>query len=533
MKRHPLIARLNLLMLCTAFLILGSCSHHAPQITSTPVNPSNVEVVANITPLRITVLFFNDLHGYLLPFTVKQDGQKTEVGGIARMASLIHSIESDNTTRKIPTFLFFAGDMLQGTPMSTEFKGKPDVECFNRLGVDAMTVGNHEFDFGIDTFLSLKTAAKFPIISSNIVTAADNRLLCEPSAAFNVTDTIQLTVIGVTTTQLMQTTKPSNVKDLKVIDPLESVRREYDAAAQKGPVIVLSHSEVVTDEAIANALPGLTAIISGHNHVLLDPRKLVGNVPVFQAFEKGRYLGKLDLTIHPTTRVANITSWTYLPIDQRVEADPDIEALLATYQAKLDETFKAVIGTNKEYLNGDRNMIRYEETNLGNFATDIMREHTGTDIALINSGSLRASIDVGPITVEELFQTMPYANEMLIVEVKGSVINDMLRRSVRASRDEEDGGFLHVSGVRFRIRDREPVGIEIGGKPLDLAATYRLAITDFMAEGGDGYDMLVGLDAVKTGLPLRELIVDTVWMKGTIDVRTDGRIIREPSEPLQ
>ena len=501
-----------------------SCTPHSPGVhTQTGTTAAHRDAGE---PLTLTILFFNDLHGYLMPFTVKQDDRKVEVGGVARLGGLIRSIEDENEAKGMATRVLVAGDILQGTPMSTEFKGAPDIEILNRIGVDAMTVGNHEFDFGFDNFLKLKSAATFPIISSNIALAGSGELLCTPSVAIDIGRGLTLTVIGVTTQQLMQTTKPSNVKNLQVLDPIEAVRKEYQTAIGLGPVILLSHSEARTDEAIAQALPGLTAIIGGHDQILLNPRKLVGKVPVFQAFEKGRYLGRLDLSIDPKTRRADVAAWTYLPIDATIVGDPAIEEYLAGFQAKLDESFKAVIGTNAVYLDGDRGVIRYEETNLGDWVTDIMREHTGADVALLNSGSLRASIDEGPITVEEVFQAMPYANEMLTVEVPGSVIEAMLRRSVRGTRADEDGGFLHVSGLRFRIRDGVPEAIEVGGKPLNPEATYRLAITDFMAEGGDGYEMLVGLEAYRTGLPLRELIVDTVWMRGTIEMRTDGRIER-------
>ena len=105
---------------------------------------------AEQSPLRLTVLFFNDLHGHLLPFTVKQeDGSRVEVGGIARMATLIKRIRAENEKREARTLVLVAGDILQGTPMSTVFRGQPDVEALNAMGVDAMVVGNHEFDQGV------------------------------------------------------------------------------------------------------------------------------------------------------------------------------------------------------------------------------------------------------------------------------------------------------------------------------------------------------------------------------------------------
>jgi 2',3'-cyclic-nucleotide 2'-phosphodiesterase (5'-nucleotidase family) len=210
--------------------------------------------------------------------------------------------------------------------------------------------------------------------------------------------------------------------------------------------------------------------------------------------------------------------------------DPEVDTIVESYASRLDSKFKEVIGENKAFLYGERDRIRYEETNLGDWVTDIMREFTGVEAALINAGSLRASIDKGPITVESVFKAMPYANELLVVDLTGKEMLEALTRSVRGTRDEEDGGFLHVSGIRFKIDGKTPKDVAVGGEPLDVSRIYKVAITDFMYTGGDGYDILAGKPAVNTGLPLRELIVDTIRRKAVIDAATDGRIVRVEKE---
>ncbi len=498
----------------------GHCPMTAKQNLSDPAN------LPEKSSLRLTILFFNDLHGYLTPFPVKENSQSVETGGIARIAHLIQKIEAENTEQHVPTFVLFAGDMLQGTPMSTEFKGEPDMHCFNFIGVDAMTSGNHEFDFGMENFLHLQSMATFPILSSNIQIKSTDQLLCEPFHVLPVSDGINLTVIGVTTSQLMVTTKPSNVEDLTILDPVESVMKTYHNMHANGPVIVLSHCEARTDEEIARRLPGLTAIIGGHDQILLNPRKLIGNVPIFQAFEKGRYLGRCDVVIDPTTKDSHVTNWTYYPITADILDDPEIHEMVHSFSSRLDAIFKVEIGTAQDYLNGDREHIRYEETTLGNFVTDVMREYTGASIALLNSGSLRASIDEGPVTIEEVFQVMPYANELLRSEISGDILQEVLKRSVRGTRADEDGGFLQVSGITFTIKNHEVFDIRINGDPLDPDSRYQVAITDFMAEGGDGYSMLKDRPVIKTGLPLRELLVDTIRMRKEIIATPINRITR-------
>ena len=475
---------------------------------------------------RVTVLFFNDLHGHLEPFTVKQLDKPAEVGGIARIAALVGEIRTQNEKTGARTLVLVAGDILQGTPMSTVFMGEPDVLALNMIGVDALTVGNHEFDFGLDNLLALRKLAKFPIISSNIVWKKNGELVFEPTAAFEISGGVTLTVIGATTRELLTTTKPSNVEKVDALNSVETVRKYYASAIRKGPVILLSHSRAVTDSLIADAAPGLAAVIGGHDQVLFSPYRTVGKVPVFQAFEKGKFLGRVDFTIDAATGEAKIASWGYIPVTADLAVDPEVDGLVKGYAARLDAKFKEVIGENREFLDGERGRIRYEETNLGDWVADIMREFTGADAALINAGGLRASIDRGPVTVESVFKAMPYENELLVVDLTGTELLAVLTRSVRGTREEEDGGFLHVSGIRFTIGGKSPRDVTVGGRPLDGTATYKVAITDFMFSGGDGYDQFAGKKAVDTGLPLRELMVDTVRRTGVIDSRTDGRISR-------
>lgn len=478
--------------------------------------------------LRATILFFNDLHGNLTPFKVrKEDGSSAEVGGIAGIASLVKEIRAENNRKGIRTYLLVAGDVLQGTPMSTVFQGKPDIEIFNAMGVNAMTVGNHEFDFGLENFLAIKKTAKFPIISSNIIWKESRTLMNDPSTTFPLGGGAVLTVIGATTTELLVTTAPANVEKVDVLDSIATVTENVRKAKGKGPVLLLSHSRFQTDSDIAKANPGLLAIIGGHDQILFDPVKYAAGVPVFQAYEKGRYLGRLDLAFNPKTGKAVIEKSNYIPITPQLKQDPEVTKILDAYSAKLNTTFKEVVGESLVFLDGERGRIRYEETNLGNFVSDIMRSHTSSDIAFINAGSLRSSLDRGAVTIEDIFKVMPYPNEIIVVKLTGAEVLEVLARSVMGAREDEDGGFLHVSGIRFKVKGKNVEDVTVGGAPIDPAKTYSVTVTDFMYSGGDGYKTFTGKPSTSTGLPLRELLVDTIRKQGKIDAKTEGRIVRE------
>lgn len=522
MRRHPNPKPLSAFI---ALLILACCFACAG-----PPGPDNAA-----KPFPLTVLFFNDLHGHLTPFEVKGENGMEEVGGIARMATLIRRIREENRRVRTPTLLLVAGDILQGTPMSTVFKGEPDIHCLNALEVDAMTVGNHEFDFGMDNFLKLKSQAAFPFLSANILSKETGRLLCRPALTYALPGGVSLVVIGVTTEELLTTTQAENVASLEVLNSVAAVKKAYDDVGGRGPVLLLSHSRQETDRRIARALPHLTAIIGGHDQILLSPCGIEGRVPLLQAFEKGRYLGRLDLLVDPASRQAKLVNADYIKVTADIPADPEIDAIVQRYNARLGKAFKEVIGRCDTFLDGERGHIRYEETALGNFVTDIMREHTGAQIAMINAGALRASINQGPVTVEDVFKAMPYGNELILVELTGADIRRALDRSVRGTREDEDGGFLHVSGLFLEVRGRMPENIRVGdgGRPLDMNAVYSVVITDFLASGGDGHVVFKNKPHTNTRSPLRELIVDTIRQRKTVSAAVQGRIHRLDEGPVQ
>jgi 2',3'-cyclic-nucleotide 2'-phosphodiesterase (5'-nucleotidase family) len=481
-------------------------------------------------PVFLTILFFNDLHGHLKPFEVKEE--QGEVGGMARMAALIREIRKENNRRHVRTVVLMAGDMLQGTPMSSVFQGEPDVRCLNAVGLNAAAVGNHEFDFGLDNFLKLKQQAGFPFLSANIVKKADGELLCKPFQTIALEKGLSVTVIGVTTCDLLTTTRADIADSLDVRDEVASVRDAYHRVKSKGPVVLLSHSRHRTDREIAVALPGLAAIIGGHDQILLSPYRRVVGVPIFQAFEKGRYLGRIDLEIDRTTGKARLTGSSYIPIVAGMPEDRQVAAIIADYDKRLGETFREVIGQADTFLDGERGHIRFEETGLGNFVTDIMREHAGAQIAFINAGALRASIKNGPVTVGDVYTAMPYPNDLMVTKLTGKDLEEVLKRAVRSTREEEDGGFLQVSGISFAVVGRQPADIRIGDRrvPLGKDTFYAVAVPDFLSAGGDGYAVLKGRVYEHTGLSLRDLVIKTIRQRGVISAKKEGRIRRIEEE---
>jgi 5'-nucleotidase len=206
-----------------------------------------------------------------------------------------------------------------------------------------------------------------------------------------------------------------------------------------------------------------------------------------------------------------------------------VEDIVSHYSDRLDKAFNEVIGRSATFLDGERERIRYEETTLGNFVADIMRLNTRADIALLNSGSLRASIDSGPVTLEDIYMAVPFSIEVILLELTGSEIRQALSRSVQGAHEDQDGGFLQVSGISFSVKGHsiDSVYLSSDNSLLDPDRKYRVAVTDFLASGGDRYNLFVDKSIEDTGLSLHALIMEHFHNNRMVSAKIEGRIIRK------
>jgi 2',3'-cyclic-nucleotide 2'-phosphodiesterase (5'-nucleotidase family) len=509
-------------------IALGACTAAPPAAQPAP---------APAAPVELTLLYFNDIHGQLEPFEEDDPstGGRRTLGGIARLAARVREVEREAAAAGRPVFLLFAGDLLMGTPMSMVFRGEPGMLCFREMGVDAFAVGNHEFDFGqqnLRKLIALGEATRgrgspVPIISCN-VDGPDGRPLVPEAVELALAPGASLLVIGATTVDTPVTTFPDNVEGLRFTDPVPRIRGALARRALPGPAVVLSHIGWSEDRRVAEEVPGLTAVVGGHDQVPFDPPRQANGTPVAQAHDRGRYLGRLDLRWEPATGAATVTRAALEPVTDELPEDPVVAAIVRRYAGRLSAKLDRPVARAEVTLDAARDRVRYHETNLGNLFADIMRQATGAEAALLNAGSIRATINRGDVTLADLYRAFPYANELWTVELSGATLLDVLSRSVRGSHEDEDGGFLQVSGLSFSIDGKRPTGVRVGGAPLDPARMYKVAITDFLRAGGDGYAMLKDAPAVETKLPLRDAIIEAFQQRGTVTAEVEGRIRRRP-----
>lgn len=475
-------------------------------------------VTAAWSDCHVTILHFNDFHGHLR--STESNGQIT--GGLARIATVADDVRNWNDDHGNTTLFLEAGDVLQGTPMSTVYQGLPDVQCLNAMDLDAMCLGNHEFDFGCFPLAAIATHAKFPLLCANVTIKESGNRLAPAYHLFELADGTRTAVFGLVTPDTAIQTLPTNVEGLEFSDPVEvanDVLSELEGKADF--IIALTHLGYEQDRALAEAVPEIDVIIGGHSHTVLQKPAIVGNTLICQAGSNGAYLGQLDMFVKDGD-VARHRGFLNA-IDGTVEPDPQVQQIIAEYAEKLDEKLQKVIAHTEVYLDGRRETVRTKESNLGNLVADIYREYTGADIAAVNGGSIRAPIEKGPITAGDILTVLPFGNIIATKPVKGSQVRRMLEFC--ASQQRPFGGFLQVSGMSYVIDGNTLVSAQIGGEPLEDDATYTLATSEFLFQGGDGYEMLKeGPEPTYLGYTESTMATQMLREMGTVSPQVEGRI---------
>lgn len=480
------------------------------------------------------ILHTNDVHGRI----VEEKG----VIGDAKLAAVIDEERAKNPS----TLVVDAGDAFQGLPISNSSKGEERAKILNEIGYDAMAVGNHEFDFGLDEAKKYKEILNFPLLSSN--TYINGARLFEASTIVDKDKNVvgdEFVVIGVTTPETATKTHPKNVQGVTFTDPISEVNKVIDEiearATAEGKTyknyVVLAHLGVDTttpvewrgstlaEELSKNAkLKGKrVSVIDGHSHTV-QSTTYGDNVTYNQT---GSYLNNIGKITYQANQLLGNPQQISAASTKNVVPNAKVAAMVQKIKEQYDaENAKVVRDNSPVELNGQRENVRVRETNLGNVVADALYEYgqTGfshkTDLAVTNGGGLRETIAKDkPITKGSVIAVLPFGNTISQIKVTGQNIADMFAKSLGSILQEKDGktvldengqpllepsgGFLQVSGAKVyydttlpaekRILYVEIKNPETGQyEPLNLAKDYYLTTNDFLAAGGDGYTMLGG-----------------------------------------
>ena len=468
--------------------------------------------------LRLAIVATNDFHGALEPLTPAWAAGDT-IGGAATLASYIGAVEKHYAGAALH---LDGGDVMQGTVISNLTDGRSTIDVLNQIGLDAAAIGNHEFDWGVDTLRARIGQANFSWLSANIFVKATGARpeWAEPYAWVEQAG-LRIAVIGATTVSTPETTLPTNVEPYEFRDIASVVNELAPRLKTEGAdlIVLVVHAGAIAAEGgkyvgeVVDAARRITApvdlIVSGHTHTVV--RAEVNGIPIVQARSSGTALGVVTLTVDRTrSRVARHTIDVWTTAHEGVAPDPEIAALVGRYADEVHAIAERPIARLARALRRDRD----DESALGDLIADAQRAATGNQIALMNGGGIRTDLEAGPVSFADVFAVQPFENVLVSLKLDA----DQLRRALEAVVEDRLG---QVSGVRFRFDPGRPAGqrvvdawLEDTGEPIvrdgavvDPGATYSVTANNFMVAGGSGYDVLGEVAGMDTGLIDNEVLM--------------------------
>jgi len=408
----------------------------------------------------LTILHSNDLHAHLLP-------DDNGAGGFAQLATVLR----DQRSHCAACLYLNAGDLVQGTPVSTIFRGMPVYEIANKLGIDASTLGNHEFDYGWQNVLRFARTANYPVISANMVDEKGNPVTGKPYAILTAGG-IRVAVIGGLMSNMVGTlVTAKEVGPWRVLPLVETLRRYvHEVQDRSDLIVVLGHILDEEADAILREVPEVAVVIVGHNHRgYPDLKKVDGRIAALLR-GYGVELGRLDLQVNLTTHKLQSFEWKRIPIDStKIEPAPDVARDVARWEAKVSKVVDVRIGESRRRLAGPE---------LGAVVERAMVEENGADLGYINRGNVRDVLPAGPILARNVWNMLPFDDRVVVGKFKGS----QLPSSVTAGRNIEP--------------DRE----------------YTVATTDYTATIQFG-----GLEFPRIGRLQRDVVIDWIKKKKVLD----------------
>lgn len=507
--------------------------------------------------LQIVILGTTDLHGNLFPvdyYTNKRDNR-----GLAKIGTLVKQVRKETPN----VVLIDSGDTIQGTPLQYYHNKKnnqppdPIMLAMNALHYDAMTVGNHEYNFGLTVLEKARGEAKFPWLSANTYNKGTSQTHYQPYIVKNVGG-VRVGVLGLTTPGVPTWENVPNYVGLEFHEPLNeakkwvSVLREQERA---DVVVVAMHmgleEDVRTGEinpgqvanenqaiAIARQVPGIDLIFMGHTHREV-PSLYINGVLLIQANHWGRHLARADVYLENDGSKWRIyaRSGRTIASDDKVAADQELLKLGEPYDRETQAWLSRAIGESSAELTAAD--ARFRDTAILDLIQRVQLETGKADVSMVASFNPEARIAKGPVTVRDIAGLYVYENTLVVLEVTGQQLKDALEHSAKYFRAYEPGksaadlvnekipayNFDIAEGVTYELNIAKPIGqriekLQFRGKPVDPNQKLRLATNNYRVNGGGGYTMYKGAPVVyRSSQEIREMIID--WVEGHKTIPTE------------
>ena len=471
----------------------------------------------------------------------------------------------DNLAKTNHVLLVDNGDSIQGEPIGTMTTGESNIELMNAVGYDIATIGNHEFDYGMDRFLELTKKANFPYISANFM--HNDELVFAPYIIKEF-DGVKIAFVGITTPKTTTSSTPKYFQDEtgKFVYTFcqdetgeklyAAVQKAVDDARAEGAayVVAMAHLGIEGESApwmsidvIANTT-GINALLDGHSHSILEQEKVKNKdgeeVLLAACGTKLQAIGYLRISAKDGSMATGLYKWdtsNAVSLPDLIGLDNEVATKVNEAMDTLNEKLGEVVAKSAVDLvisdpETDVRIVRTAETNLGDLCADAYRDQSGADIAFVNGGGIRVKIAAGDITLNDILKVHPFGNALCVVEATGQQILDALEWGSRVV-PEETGGFLQVSGLTYEIHtyiessctadenglftgvagEYRVKNVKVGGEDLDVNKTYTLACHDYLLKNaGDGFTMFQQDTLLQDSVKLdNQVLID--YITGTLN----------------
>ncbi|MBR2518628.1 MAG: bifunctional metallophosphatase/5'-nucleotidase [Selenomonadaceae bacterium] len=447
---------------------------------------------------ELVIFHTNDMHSRIQ----KGDDGGNSIG-LAEISAAVKTTKKNNPM----TLWLDAGDTVHGMPIINLSDGKNIVPLLNEAGIDAMTTGNHDYNYGSKQLEKLAKSLKFPVLAANVVRKGTDKNLFKSYKIFT-RNGIKIGVFGLATPETAYKTSPVNVTTVDFLNPVDKAREMIKILRPKCDVVIaLVHlgvdaSSEFTSERLARETDGIDLIVDGHSHTALYEGTRIKDTLIVQSGCYEHFLGRATIELDGNKIISKKAELLDADAVKSINPTPD-EKLLAkldVFKKETDKILDEVVAHSDKRLSGERLLVRRNESELGNLTADAYRWAAKTDIAICGGGDLRTDLPEGDVTRRDILAIFPFGNTIQTAEISGAQIREMLEHSVEFY-PASFGGFLNVSGMTFSYDPSKPPKhrveeILVNGQPLDENKIYTIAMNDFLSSGGDDYTMLANLKPV-------------------------------------
>ncbi len=505
---------------------------------------------------NLTILHTNDNHGR---FWHNRHG---EYGMPARM-TLIDDIREEVKSVGGSVLLLSGGDINTGVPESDLQDAEPDFMGMKKMAYDAMALGNHEFDNPLEVLAKQQGWAGFPFLSANIYAKDSGERMFDPYTIIEKQG-LKIAIVGFTTEDTARIGNPEYLGNVEFRDPKEEAKKllpELQEKEKPDLVFAVTHMghydnanhgyNAPGDVSLARAVSesAMVAIIGGHSQepvcmlevnkrdegykagMECNPDKQNG-IYVMQAHEWGKYVGRADFEFK--NGEATLKSYDLIPVNlkkkvkdaegnskrviiaEEIAHDKDMLKLLGPYLNKGKEQLEEKVGHTRKLLVGERNKVRFGQTNLGRLIATAQMKKAKADFGIMNSGGVRTSIDTGDISYKKVLEVHPFGNTVASAAMKGKDVIEYL--NVVATKPTDTGAYAQFANISMTVYPDRVEDVKIGGEAIDMEKEYRFSMPSFAAAGGDGYPKVVDHPSfVDTGFVDVDVLKEYLEMNNPLD----------------